>query len=313
MNCIGTKNQRQSALNFLYFSNPAVKKKSTISMRYISMKRIVLLTALSGLFVFTGCSSESSPFTENTDMVVVRAYVYANESVHDIKITSTIALGGEDQSGPPINDAQVTLIKNGNRYVLELSPGDSGYYRYNGSNLTIQTGDQLKIEVYYFDKIAFGETTVPPPPANVSISRDVVIVPEIGGFGFGQGGFTIDTTVSQTTVEWDNIAASLHFVTMENLESNPQPVYPDRPFIAGKRFLSQPTSQNSYTIRFNNITHLGKHSVKVYRINQEYADLYQSRTQDSRDLNEPLTNIINGLGVFSAFNSDSVLINVIEQ
>ena len=277
------------------------------------MERIILFTAISGLIWFTGCSSESSPFTENTDMVVVRAYVYANEPVNDVKITSTIALGSENQSGPPINDAQITLIKDEQRYVLKLSPGDSGYYHYDGSNLSIQTGDQLKIEVYYFDKIASGETTVPPPPVNVKVSRDVLIVPEIGGFGFGQGGFTIDTTVSQTTVEWENNNASLHFVVMANLESNPQAIYTDRPFFAGRRFLSQPTAQNSYTLRFNNITHLGLNSVKVYRINQEYADLYQSRTQDSRDLNEPLTNITNGLGVFSAFNSDSILINVIEE
>jgi len=45
--------------------------------------------------------------------------------------------------------------------------------------------------------------------------------------------------------------------------------------------------------------------VSVYRVNQEYADLYEGRRQDSRDLNEPSTNIENGLGVFSAFNSDS--------
>jgi len=61
------------------------------------------------------------------------------------------------------------------------------------------------------------------------------------------------------------------------------------------------------------MTHLGKHRVKVYRVNQEYADLYQSRNQDSRDLNEPLTNIVNGLGVFSAFNSDSVFFELKQQ
>ena len=42
------------------------------------------------------------------------------------------------------------------------------------------------------------------------------------------------------------------------------------------------------------------------------ADLYESREQDSRDLNEPLTNISNGLGVFSAFNSQTALFEVVE-
>ncbi len=55
---------------------------------------------------------------------------------------------------------------------------------------------------------------------------------------------------------------------------------------------------------------LGAHHAKVYRVNAEYAQLYENRTQDSRDLNEPPSNIRNGLGVFSAFNSSSVSFEV---
>jgi hypothetical protein len=51
--------------------------------------------------------------------------------------------------------------------------------------------------------------------------------------------------------------------------------------------------------------------VRVYRVNKEYADLYRSRQQDTRSLNEPLTNVQNGLGVFSAFASDSVAVFVV--
>ncbi|MFC1529786.1 hypothetical protein ACFL6R_03610 [Gemmatimonadota bacterium] len=61
------------------------------------------------------------------------------------------------------------------------------------------------------------------------------------------------------------------------------------------------------------LTHYGEHLVRIYRINQEYADLYGSRQQDTRDLNEPLTNIQNGLGVFSAFNSTEFTFSAIPQ
>ena len=61
------------------------------------------------------------------------------------------------------------------------------------------------------------------------------------------------------------------------------------------------------------IEHLGKHEIKVYKVNQEYVDLYESREQDSRDLNEPLTNIEGGLGVFSAFNYETVYIEIIQM
>lgn len=52
------------------------------------------------------------------------------------------------------------------------------------------------------------------------------------------------------------------------------------------------------------------HEAEVYRVNGEYAQVYENRTQDSRDLNEPPSNIRNGLGVFSAFNSLSVSFEV---
>jgi len=42
---------------------------------------------------------------------------------------------------------------------------------------------------------------------------------------------------------------------------------------------------------------------RVYKVNQEYADLFVFGTQDSRNLNEPLTNIKNGLGIFAGFSS----------
>ncbi len=79
-----------------------------------------------------------------------------------------------------------------------------------------------------------------------------------------------------------------------------------------RRFVFPPTNRNEYRINAMQLTHLGKHIVKVYRVNQEYADLYGSRQQDSRELNEPLTNIHGGLGIFSAFNSASAIFTVEE-
>jgi len=38
-------------------------------------------------------------------------------------------------------------------------------------------------------------------------------------------------------------------------------------------------------------------------MNQEYTALYDNRTQDARDLNQPSSNVQNALGIFSVFNS----------
>ena len=107
------------------------------------------------------------------------------------------------------------------------------------------------------------------------------------------------------TVNWAQEEDALYYILVENIDENPVAFETQfgRP---PREFISQPTSRGEYTVNAMMMTHLGKHIVKVFRVNQEYADLYQSRNQDSRDLNEPLTNIEGGLGVFSAFNCDSV-------
>ena len=61
------------------------------------------------------------------------------------------------------------------------------------------------------------------------------------------------------------------------------------------------------------IKQYGLHRIKVFRVNEEYANLYESVEQDSRDLNEPLTNIKNGLGIFTAFSCETVFLNVVRK
>jgi len=60
-------------------------------------------------------------------------------------------------------------------------------------------------------------------------------------------------------------------------------------------------------------TQYGTHKVTIYHVNEEYALLYETSTQDSRDLNEPYTNINNGLGIFSGFASQEVYFEVIKK
>lgn len=267
------------------------------------MKRVIILIVFLGLFIAAGCTDDS-PLAPEADQVVIQGYLYAGEPVTDIQITSTLPLGSQDTLAPPINDAEVYLIKNGQRYNLQPSSGDSGYYHYEGSDLSVEVGDVFEINVSYYGTIASGETGVPPAPASVSISSNTLYIPEsISPFDF-----EFDSTKHQLDVTWDPESSALFYVTIENIEPDPEPI--ERyGFMRGGpgRFISAPTSSNEYRIMFMSVTHYGRHRVKVYRVNQEYADLYISRLQDSRDLNEPLTNIVNGLGVFSAFNSSDYL------
>ncbi|MCI0515903.1 DUF4249 domain-containing protein [candidate division KSB1 bacterium] len=272
------------------------------------MNKVFLMLILLVLII-TGCTNDS-PLAPDKELIVVRGYLYAGEPVTDIKLTSTLTLGSEDTLAPPINNAQVALLKAGQRYELASTPGDSGFYHYAGTDLEVKTGDEFQIEVQYNNQSVTAATIVPAAPQGVTISKSTLSFPDFDTlWELRQQGISMDSIRNAMTlsVNWEQAPDALYFIVVKNVDANPVEVESNfnnrRP---PRAFISQPVATDEYTVNAMMMTHLGKHLVKVYRVNQEYADLYQSRNQDSRDLNEPLTNIINGLGVFSAFNSDSV-------
>lgn len=272
-------------------------------------KAILLLFAV--LLISAGCT-EDSPLEPENDSIVVRGYIYANEPVNDIQITTTLPLGSEDTSAPAVNSAQVSLLRDGVTYDLVLSAGDSGYYHYPGDDLTVKSGDIFTIQVAYNGEVTSGTTTVPYPPEAVEISNDEMVISTslrpIPGQEADSSRFV--------EITWEKDASSLFYVVVESTEENPKEIELFGGFGGdriGRRMTYPPSSTSEFRLQMFSVQYYGKHVATVYRVNQEYADLYESRNQDSRDLNEPLTNIENGLGIFSAFAGTNVEFTVITE
>lgn len=261
-----------------------------------------------------GCKENNITESENQKLVV-EAFLYAGEKVENIRLTKTLSLGSEDTLAPPVSNAQVVLYKNGVAYTLSPNPHSSGYYMYNGSDLSIEPGSSFSIEVNYQGNKITGSTVVPQKPQNVSISSSTLKVTQpSASSGGGWGGNPFQDTNS-IYIKWDNPDSSLYYVVIENLETSPTYInsFGGGPDMAGRRMTFPPSPTKEFVISRRNLTYYGKHKAIVYKVNQEYADLYESRNQDSRNLNEPLTNIKNGLGVFSAFSSQEVYFEVVSQ
>jgi hypothetical protein len=266
------------------------------------MKPLSRFGASAMLLVLMSCSSSPLVIPESEGLVI-QAYVYAGEDLTDIRITSTVPIDADTNAGPPVNDALVSVRRRNTTYNLVSSPGDSGYYQYLGSDFAANPGDTVYLSVAHEIVVATSSTVVPTPPVSVKLSSETLLVQD-----FSSGNFQVfrDDT-SNIMVSWANTARDLHYVVVDNMEENPESIYGDTDRSFKNRLLvSQPTDAEFYRIRPIEITHIGRHRIRVYRVNQEYADLYIGRQQDSRDLNEPPSNIENALGVFSAFASDSV-------
>ncbi len=268
-------------------------------------RQIFLALAIAGMLTTQACG-DSDPVSLDGDILVVRAFLFAGEPVSDIRITTTVPLVSEDTVGTPVSDAAVWLIRDGARFDLVATVGVPGAYDYPGSDLVVASGDLFELGVSIGSVSLSAVTVVPPPPEGLALSSDTVEVADLfGGFGGPGGGRQggAPPALGGIVVRWTNPERDLYFVVVDNLEADPVQI-PAPEFIGrARRFVSAPTPADSTTVSQLSLTHLGEHEVRLYRVNQEYADLYEGRVQDSRDLNEPPSNIQGGLGVFSAFAS----------
>jgi len=257
-----------------------------------------------GVLTAQACA-DSDPTGPDGDLLVVRAFLFAGEPVADIRITTTVPLVSDDTVGIPVSDATVWLERDGVRFDLIATTGVAGAYHYPGSDLVVAAGEIFDLGISRGSESISATTMVPSPPQGFAVSSDVMDVVDLtagfGGFGGrgGGGGLAFGGLI----VSWINPERDLFFVVVDNVETDPEQI-PAPEFIRqARRFTSAPTPADSTTISQLSLTHLGEHRIRLYHVNQEYADLYEGRVQDSRDLNEPPSNILGGLGVFSAFSS----------
>jgi len=266
--------------------------------------------------LFLSCEEENLNDIAGNQFVI-EAFLFAGEPVDDIRIKSTFPLIDTEDTSAPINDAQVTLIKGSQDYLLVRS-GDEGYYNYPGTDLRVTTGDVFQLEVTYNGITATAETIVPTPTEGLTLSLDSLKIPTLP---FSQGRDSIVAALqdfvgnSRIEARWRNPERDLYYMTVESVSDSIIPIFPDVVISALERFrfVSEPTDESSLDFLGGSLVSFGQYAVKVYHINQEYAALYENRNQDSRDLNEPPSNVFNALGVFSAFNSQEAFFEVARE
>ncbi|GAB5520015.1 MAG: hypothetical protein RhofKO_22660 [Rhodothermales bacterium] len=275
------------------------------------MIRQLILCASLGVVVL---ACDSTATTDEDRSLVVQAFLYADEPVDDVYLTLTIPFGEEAETPEAVDDATIALLKNGQRYALAPMPDEPGRYHYAGDDLAVKEGDTFNLEVEASGQVLLASTTVPAPPIALATTGPELKVPNFDSNGRPVGG--IDGLSDVYSVTWTNNSEDYHYVVLESMiELDPEYILPDfiRSFFDGFEIVTEPTRANYFDVRPISLEVMGAHRVTVYRVNNEYADLYDNQDQDSRDLNEPPTNIEGGLGLFTAFNGASTTFNVVRE
>ncbi len=271
-------------------------------MRRIKINRLILFLLLGMI----GCDTENPLEQYAYSKPVVEAFISAESDTVAINITEMIPYLSEegDTVANPLTGLSVYLIIQDERYLLTELAGETGTYYALNTSIDLAEGDSLSFESEVGDLPISGSTWIPPKPESVKISNNVMYY-EVGTPGSMMNAPSL-------YVSWDNPDGGFYYVSMMNIEADPEPVNEN---IADAPIRSQapPSQADQFEIRLRNIMYFGTHQVILYHVNQEFANLFDNPTMNSVNISEPPTNIENGLGIFSGISADTLYFEVKKQ
>ncbi|MCR9251173.1 MAG: DUF4249 domain-containing protein [bacterium] len=242
---------------------------------------------------------------------VVEAFITADENIYDIKIKETTSIIQEEIIDIPFPDATVTI--SANQESIELVYDDiTGKYIDPSNSYEIEVGQEYEINIQLEDINATSSTVVPEKPTGLKLTDSVLIVPELLPTVFLRDQITELFDEEVITLSWTSVPDRHYFVVIESQVDSIDYILPQEipeeslELLSSFKFISEPTQDTTFNIIAVALETYGQHVAKVYSVNQEYVDLFNSATQDSRDLNEPPSNVENALGIFTAFAVDSI-------
>lgn len=269
------------------------------------MKKITISLLL--LSIFFAC--EKSALNDASDSLgrpVVESYLQPGRNP-SVKVFRQIPFGSTYTTALPIAGLNLRIESDGQNRSLSFT-GDT-IYAADGS-WEPEAGKTYRLFFDYEGSTVTAETIVPAKPTGFYASTSSI---EIPSFDIGSG--TPPTFPEPVELNWTSEADAWYLVVVENIESDPKEIY-DRPADDDRppppTFRSQPEQTNTYTIGFQNFQYYGTHHIILYRLNADYAALYDDNGNSSQNLTTPFTNIEGGLGIFSGMNADTLIMEVKE-
>lgn len=253
---------------------------------------------------FVACEDETT--LETIDELTVHAFLHAGQPLDTVAFGKVIPLDSLTAPTTPDDLSPVVKSSDGGTFPLHFL-GENG--KYGNPDFVVEQGKTYTLEVAWNGKTVSAETFVPAAPQGVILTDTIIERKKINSFEDLQN-MTVPDPIE---VNWQGEAGAWYFVSVKNIEADPEPVADIQFGGGGARpsFLTEPSANPFYVINtFRDITHFGKYEVKIFRVNPEYVALYEDNTSGTGSLNEIRTNVQNGYGIFTGMNSTSVFFEV---
>lgn len=265
------------------------------------------------LLLFSACEQETIADIES-ETAVVEAFLFAGQPVDSFQVRQSFSYAQQDTNLITLDDLEITITTDVGEFPL--FPVGDGIYE--NPDLLINAGQIYRMDFNWNGETISADTYIP-EKTEVEISVSEIEMEKIdfsGGPGSGPGSFL---EVDPVDISWDNPDGDYYYVVIENIEEEPEEILelPDNIEFGNRRrffFISEPEVMEVYTIDpRRELTQFGTHQIIVYRVNPEYAALYETSGNSSISLVQPPTNIENGLGIFTGVSSDTVYLEVEKQ
>jgi hypothetical protein len=248
-------------------------------------------------------------YSEFTDTPIIESYLRPGDYLN-LQVSRQIPFSSNVRySADSIDNLAIRVIHNDKTYTLT----SAGNGKYIDSNLIVKEGETYNLSFTYNSRNVSAYTEIPSKPKDFKQSAISIYVdrmdstsgPPAGGMG---------AMAEPVTLKWDNSDASYYIVIIENLEAVLDPI---RNFgenaPPGKMFKKSPTTAAGIQLRPQEFQYFGKHRIILYHVLPDYAALYNENTSSSQNLTNPSTSIMNGYGIFTGMNADTLYLTVKEN
>ena len=268
------------------------------------MKQVIISVLI--ITMFSACNKDETLPNVEADVAVVEAFLEPGREL-TIALSKMLPFTEDEFTGSLIIDtAEVYINYQGVDYLFTPVSEEPGKYKCPDSNLKVIAGDSYGLHFEYKGSFVNSVTIVPSKPINTNLSTNVYY---IDSDAIGPG-----ASQEPLIVSWNNPDNSYHLIVIEYLEPTYDPINEnlnEETYDGFRKVSTDPELGSSYNLDTRqHIVFFGSYRIIIYKINEEYVNLYENISQSTLSLGEPLTNIENGLGIFTGINSDTLFLEV---
>ena len=169
--------------------------------------------------------------------------------------------------------------------------------------MSVKEGNEYKFEFEYAGNKVWATTSIPAAPQNFTCDA------EDGRLQHTNRLSEESDTVRTINYTWDNPDSDYHLFYINNFETWTSYIY--NYYKPTQRYLtSDPQNDTIHSVNSLGFYMFGRHHMILFKVNQEFIDLYYYQSTGSQTLVNPPTNINNGYGIFTGINSDTLILTL---